>query len=281
MEIIKSVEKMQERADNLRSAGGTIGLVPTMGYLHEGHLSLMDAAKKRCDTVIVSIFVNPTQFGPGEDFDSYPRDLERDTALCRERGVDIIFAPEASDLYGGNFQTAVTLSRLPRNLCGISRPTHFDGVALVVTKLFNITKPHAAVFGNKDFQQVAVIRQLTADLNFDIEIIGAPIVREKDGLAMSSRNTYLDPALRPAALSLNKALAEAAERVKNGERDGEKLIKEVRDRISAHGAADIDYIALHDPKTLEPVERIQGPTLMALAVKFGKPRLLDNIILSP
>lgn len=281
VDIITTIEEMQSRSDVHRGSGKTIGLVPTMGYLHEGHLSLMAAARGKCDDLVVSIFVNPTQFGPGEDFECYPRDMDRDIALCEKAGVDAIFAPDVPGLYGENFQTQVKLTKLPGHLCGLSRPIHFDGVALVVTKLFNIVKPNLSVFGLKDFQQVAVIRQMVRDLNFDIEIIGAPIVREADGLAMSSRNAYLVAENRGAALSLQAAIRRATEAVGEGVRDAAKVIAMAREVIESHPATEIDYINICDPDTLVDVKEIDRPVLMAMAVKVGKPRLLDNAILAP
>jgi len=272
---------MQAHSDQARISGKTVVLVPTMGYLHPGHLSLITEAKKHGDEVVVSIFVNPTQFGPGEDLEAYPRDFEQDRRLCEKAGAAVIFAPEPETVYGPGYQTYVTLEKLPQHLCGLSRPVHFRGVATVVTKLFNIVKPHAAVFGQKDYQQLLVIRQLVRDLNFDIEIIGAPIVREPDGLAMSSRNTYLTPDHRRQALCLSRSLDRAQERVQEGETDPDRIRREALALIEAQPDAAVDYVRLGDPHTLEPVTPLNRPVLMALAVKFGKTRLIDNRILNP
>ncbi len=259
----------------------TIGFVPTMGFLHEGHLALLREGKKRCHELVLSIFVNPTQFGPNEDFETYPRDLERDLDLARKEGVNTVFHPHAKELYGENYQTYVTLEKLPRHLCGHSRPGFFSGVATVVSKLFNIVKPHIAFFGEKDYQQLAVIRQMVKDLNFDIEIVGVPTVREQDGLAMSSRNTYLSEDQRPAALSLYQSLQNAEKALKNGVVDAEKIISAATDLITSYPDTRIDYINICDPDTLEDVAVIKGPVVMALAVIVGKTRLIDNMTLIP
>lgn len=281
IEIITSTKEMQTRSDRNRRQGKTIVLVPTMGYLHEGHLSLMREGLKHGDDLVVSIFVNPTQFAPGEDLDQYPRDIERDVELARQEGVHAIFAPDEKDIYGPRYQTYVSLGNLPNHLCGISRPTHFRGVATVVAKLFNIVKPHAAVFGQKDFQQLVVIRQMVQDLNFDIQIIGAPIVREPDGLAMSSRNTYLTPEQRKAALSLSESLQNARRLAASGEKNAAQIIAHAAELINSHPDTAIDYIAVCNPETLEDVKTIQQPVLMALAVKVGTTRLIDNMLLEP
>jgi len=272
---------MRARSDKVRSLGKRIALVPTMGFLHEGHLSLMREGLKHGNDLVVSIFVNPTQFGPGEDFKAYPRDLDRDLALSQKQGVHAVFTPDAGDLYSTRFQSYVQLEHLPNYLCGISRPVHFRGVATVVSKLFNIVKPHVAIFGQKDFQQLAVIRQMTTDLNFDVEIIGAPTLRDPDGLAMSSRNTYLTKAQRPAALSLYNCLTIAGKRVKEGEKDPTAILESATALITSYAENKIDYIAICDPETLEDVDIIEKPALMAIAVKVGKTRLIDNMILTP
>lgn len=272
---------MQTHSEQTRQLDHTIGFVPTMGFLHEGHLSLIHDARKRADEVVVSIFVNPTQFGPGEDLEAYPRDLPRDIELIRQEGADIVFTPKPEELYPKNFQTFVELEKLPAHLCGISRPTHFRGVATVVTKLFNIVKPHVAVFGQKDFQQLAVIRRMVQDLNFDIEIIGAPTVREPDGLAMSSRNTYLTNEQRVSGLSLYQSLQKVQELLKNGIKNTEELIKAASELIQSYPETQIDYVSICDPDTLEDLPIIDRPALMALAVKVGKTRLIDNMILNP
>ena len=272
---------MQQQADRWRREGQTIALVPTMGFLHEGHLTLMRRGRALADRLVVSIFVNPTQFGPNEDFDTYPRGLERDLALTRETGVDAVFAPDKARLYGPQYQTYVTLERLPQHLCGLSRPVFLRGVATVVTKLFNSVKPHVAIFGQKDYQQLLVIRRLVQDLNFDIDIIGLPTVREADGLALSSRNCYLTGAQRISALSLFQSLTEAQERLRAGVTDARQIIAGAAERIAALPDTEIDYIAVCDPQTLESLPTIDQPALMALAVKVGGTRLIDNVLLNP
>lgn len=272
---------MQAWALEHKRKGTTIGFVPTMGFLHEGHLSLMDIASKHADLVVVSIFVNPTQFGPNEDLEAYPRNMERDLAFCRERGVAAVFTPEPATMYGDRYQTCVTLEKLPNHLCGLSRPGHFQGVATVVSKLFNIVQPEVAVFGEKDFQQLAVLRQMVQDMNFPIKILGGPIVREDDGLAMSSRNVYLSPDERKSALSLSRALQNAARSVASGERSAEKLVEEAKREILGMPGTEIDYIDLCDPVTLDEIHTLSGPALMALAVRVGKTRLIDNAVLVP
>jgi pantoate--beta-alanine ligase len=281
IEIIRTITKMQLYADQSRGKGNTIVFVPTMGYLHAGHLSLMKTGLQHGDDLVVSIFVNPTQFGPGEDLNTYPRDLERDIELVRQEGANALFAPDAKEVYGRHYQTFVDLDKLPDHLCGFSRPIHFKGVATVVTKLFNIVKPHVAVFGQKDYQQLLVISQMVEDLNFDIKIIGAPIVREPDGLAMSSRNSYLTSRQRICALSLYESLQNARKLVKRGEKDAAKIIAAASDLIKSHPETTIDYIAVCNPETLDDVKTIEGPVLMALAVKVGTTRLIDNMILKP
>lgn len=270
---------MQETAAALKRGGRRIGFVPTMGFLHEGHLSLMREARRRTDVLVVSIFVNPAQFGPGEDLDTYPRDPEKDERLCREVGVDLLFFPDVGEIYPPGFQTYVSLEQLPRGLCGRSRPVFFRGVATVVTKLFNIVQPDVAVFGEKDFQQLAIIRRLVTDLDFPIQIIGGATVREPDGLAMSSRNAYLEAHQREAALSLSRALWRARERVADGAADAREVLREAEASIAAHEGTRIDYIAIVDPGTLEPVATIAGSTRMILAVWVGKTRLIDNMAL--
>jgi pantoate--beta-alanine ligase len=272
---------MQAYVNRLISEGKSIAFVPTMGFLHEGHLALMREGRKRGDVLVVSIFVNPTQFGEGEDFDSYPRDLERDFDLARKENVDVVFTPDRSGLYESEFQTYVNLEKLPKHLCGISRPIFFQGVATVVTKLFNIVKPNVAIFGQKDYQQLAVIRRMVRDLNFDIEIVGVPTVREPDGLAMSSRNNYLKSEERTAALSLFKSLDKAQKLCNEGVMDGDRIINEATKLIDSHENTEIDYISICDPDTLEDIKTIDSPVVMALAVKVGKTRLIDNMILTP
>jgi len=276
MKTLSSVKEMQEFAEDSRLSGKTIALVPTMGFLHQGHLELMEEGKKRADILIISIFVNPTQFGVGEDLEKYPRDMERDKKLAEGVEVDIIFAPSASEMYPKGYQTYVNVKDVTRNLCGISRPTHFRGVTTVVAKLFNIVKPHIAIFGEKDFQQLVTIRQMVKDLNFDIEIVGIPTVREKDGLAMSSRNTYLTPEERKAALSLNQAISIARDIFRSGERRSESILREVKKRIESEDLTDIDYVKMCDSQTLEDIEEIDRGAVLAIAVKVGRTRLIDN-----
>lgn len=281
IKVIKSVKEIQDRSNALRRQGKTIVFVPTMGFLHDGHISLLKQGRKLGDDLILSIFVNPTQFSANEDLDTYPQDLANDLKLADAAGVDAVFTPTREMMYTEGYQTYVSLTNLPNYLCGISRPEHFRGVATVVTKLFNIVKPHVAVFGEKDYQQLAIIRQMVRDLNFDIEIKGGAIVREKDGLAMSSRNAYLTPEERSDALCLYKSLMMAGEMVKGGERKAEAVISRATEFINSHKDAVIDYISICDPDTLEDVTTINKPVLMALAVKLGKPRLIDNMILAP
>lgn len=271
---------MQARSNGLREQGRKIAFVPTMGFLHEGHLSLFRLGRARGDCLVVSIFVNPTQFAPGEDLDTYPQNFERDLALSKKEHVDIVFAPDRRELYSEKFQTYVQLDDLTRHLCGISRPTFFRGVATVVSKLFNIVKPHVAVFGEKDFQQLAVVRRMVADLNMDIEIIGGPTIREKDGIAMSSRNSYLSAQQRTSALSLNQALDQAQALLVSGETRAAKIIATVAELIRSKPETEIDYISLCDPDTLEAVDVVDRPVLMALAVFVGSTRLIDNRIIN-
>ena len=279
MEIISKVKDMQVKSEALRRAGKRIGFVPTMGYFHEGHLALMRKARKLSDVLVVSIFVNPTQFGPQEDYQRYPRDLDRDLKMAAAEGVDIVFAPKVEEMYPEGYQTYVEVSELSRPLCGASRPGHFRGVATVVLKLFNIVKPHLAVFGEKDYQQLQVIKRMVRDLNLEVEIVPHPIVREPDGLAMSSRNTYLLPEERRSALCLYQALELARRRVSEGQKDVPTLRAELETFISSHPFTRIDYIEFRDPETLEEKSVVEGPTLLALAVFVGKARLIDNTIL--
>ncbi|NCC50175.1 MAG: pantoate--beta-alanine ligase [Spartobacteria bacterium] len=280
MDIIRTPADMQRAARDLRRAGKTIGFVPTMGFLHEGHLSLVRIARERADVVVVSIFVNPTQFGPNEDLDAYPRDFARDEALCRGEGVDLLFYPDAADMYPANASVYVGEDRLSKVLCGASRPGHFRGVLTVVAKLFNLALPDVAVFGQKDAQQLRVIQQMVDDLNFPVEIIAGPIVREADGLAMSSRNTYLTASDRRDALCLRRALDLAEQLYADGERKTHVIRQAMDESIRQAPTAQVDYIELMDWRTLMPVETIEGPTLVALAVKVGKPRLIDNTIIA-
>jgi pantoate--beta-alanine ligase len=281
IEIISTVTEIQARSDHMRRQGKTIVLVPTMGFLHEGHLSLMREGKTHGDDLVVSIFVNPTQFGPDEDLETYPRNLERDLDLVRKEGVDAVFIPDLHEIYGDRFQTYVELEKLPNYLCGNSRPAFFKGVATVVAKLFNIVKPHVAVFGQKDYQQLVIVRQMVRDLNLDITVIGAPTVREPDGLAMSSRNTYLTPEQRVSALSLYQSLINAQVLLESGIKDAAGIVSSATDLIRSHPDTEIDYITVCDPETLVDVKTIDRPVRMVLAVKVGKARLIDNMLLKP
>lgn len=276
MKVVRTISQMQALADVLHREGKSIGFVPTMGYLHEGHLSLMRIARPRCDSLVVSIFVNPTQFGPNEDFEKYPRDFDHDEALCRQEKVDIIFYPDVSEMYTPPYYTYVVVETLTETMCGRSRPGHFRGVTTVVSKLFNIVKPQLAVFGQKDYQQALVIQQMVRDLNFDIEILVGPIIREADGLAMSSRNKYLSPEERRRALCLYESLQLARRMIQQGERKSQNIERKMRAHILETGKGEIDYIAIVDAHTLEPLQTLRGKTLIALAVKIGQTRLIDN-----
>lgn len=271
---------MRRYSSGLRQAGKTIAFVPTMGFLHQGHLSLMEKGKALSDHVVVSIFVNPTQFGPNEDLAAYPKDEDRDLEMTRKTGVDAVFLPDARQMYPDGFQTVVSLKALPKHLCGLSRPGHFDGVATVVTKLLGIVRPHTAIFGEKDFQQLAIIRQMVKDLEMGIDIVGAPIVREADGLAISSRNMYLTTDQRQSARCLYQALTTSRQLVKDGETNADAIIRAAAARISAYPETTIDYIAICDPQTLDNVPVVNGLVRMALAVKVGKSRLIDNMMLT-
>lgn len=280
MEIINSPQAMQAWSRAQAHSGKTVGLVPTMGFFHEGHLSLMRRAAALCDVVVVSLFVNPTQFGPNEDLDRYPRDFERDMALVRQEKVAAVFAPTPDLMYPQGFQTEVRVKDLATHLCGKSRPVHFAGVATVVTKLFNVVQPDVAVFGEKDFQQLAIIRRLVADLNIPVRVVGHPIVREADGLAMSSRNANLDPANRAAALSLSTALKQARTQAAQGVRSVAELATLLERHIHSFTGTAIDYISFVDCDTLEQVSEVNERTVLAMAVhvngKTGKVRLIDN-----
>ena len=279
MNIIPTIDEMQTTALKLKRQGRTIAFVPTMGFLHEGHASLLREGRKLGDVLVLSIFVNPIQFGRNEDLARYPRDMERDCRIAGECGVDIVFTPDSTGMYPPGFQTCVRVRDLSLPLCGASRPGHFDGVATVVTKLFNIVQPDTALFGNKDYQQLAVIRRMTHDLNLPVEIIGMPIVREADGLAMSSRNAYLSPAERQSALCLSRAIRTARELYAAGTRDAALLRRAALEVISAEPEATIDYLELRDGATLEPKETADDATLLALAVRIGATRLIDNTVL--
>lgn len=279
MQIISSISDMQQAALTLKKGGKRIAFVPTMGFLHEGHASLLREGRRRGDVLVLSIFVNPIQFGPTEDLDRYPRNLEGDCAIARECGVDIVFTPTAPEMYPAGFQTSIRVRDLALPLCGASRPGHFDGVATVVTKLFNICQPDLALFGTKDFQQLAIIRRMVIDLSQPVEIIGMPIVREADGLAMSSRNAYLSSDERRSALCLSRALIQTCRRYAAGERNAAPLLQAARELIEAEPAAVIDYLELRDSATLETSTTVSDTTLMALAVRIGTTRLIDNTLL--
>ncbi len=279
MDIKYTVKDVREQINKWKRQGLSIGYVPTMGYLHEGHRSLIESARANNDKVVVSIFVNPMQFAPSEDLDSYPRDLEKDAKMCNDAGVDLIFHPEPSEIYNDGFCSYVDMNGLTTELCGKTRPTHFRGVQTVVLKFFNIIKPDRAYFGQKDAQQLAVIKRMVADLNVDVEIIGCPIIRESDGLAKSSRNTYLNPDERKAALILNKSLKLGRELIESGETDSKAVIKAISDNINTEPLAKIDYVNVVDFSTITPVDKIGKAVLVAIAVYIGKTRLIDNFII--
>ena len=281
MIVITKPQEMQAWSQTQRLQNKRIGFVPTMGCLHAGHLSLVDIARKqgRCDLVVMSIFVNPLQFGPGEDFERYPRTWEQDKKMAEKAGVDVVFYPSVKEMYPENARTVVEVDGLGKVMCGVSRPTHFRGVTTVVSKLFNIVSPHTAVFGQKDAQQFFIIRRMTEDLQMNVELIMAPIVREKDGLAMSSRNIYLTTDERAQAVCLSQSLELAREMILDGERNCSAITKKMREHIEKHLLAKIDYIAIVETDTLSELEKLAPPTLIALAVYFRATRLIDNIIL--
>ena len=272
---------MQLRSRELRRAGRTLAFVPTMGFLHEGHLALMRAGRQRADVLVASIYVNPTQFAPGEDFETYPRNMEQDCQLARTVPVDILFTPDDRAIYGEGCQTYVTPQDLANRMCGLSRPIFFRGVATVVTKLFHMVNPHMALFGEKDYQQLTIIRRMVRDLNFQVEIVGVPTVREPDGLAMSSRNAYLTSDQRPAAQSLSRSLRQAQTLVAAGETRAAKIIATTEAMIRTYPDTTIDYVVIVDTETLEDVDEIDRPVRMAMAVKVGSTRLIDNMPLTP
>ncbi len=281
MKIVKTVEEVRNIVSQWRKAGLSVGFVPTMGYLHEGHQSLIKKASEQNDKVIVSVFVNPMQFGENEDFDSYPRDIERDSKVCEEAGGNVIFNPEISEMYDEYFSSFVNMNTLPDGLCGKSRPVHFKGVCTVVSKLFNIVCPDRAYFGQKDAQQLAIIKRMVSDLNFNIEIIGCPIIREDDGLAKSSRNTYLNDEERKAAVVLSKSLKTGKELIENGEKNSAAVIETIKNVIMSEKLAKIDYIEIVDMNKLQPINTINREVLVAIAVYIGKTRLIDNFIIEP
>lgn len=278
--IENTVKKVRETVKEWKSQGLTVGLVPTMGYLHEGHQSLIKKAVDENDRVVVSIFVNPIQFAPNEDLETYPRDLEKDSLLCNSTGADLIFHPQPEEMYPGGFSTQVVMNNLTTELCGKTRPTHFSGVCTVVSKLFNIVKPDRAYFGEKDAQQLTIIKRMVKDLNFDIEIVGCPIVREADGLAKSSRNTYLNSSERKAALILSKSIQLGKKMVADGEKSSQTVINAMTDLIKTESLAKIDYVSIVNAETIEPVDTISGEILTAVAVYIGKTRLIDNFMIT-
>lgn len=278
MEVIQRIPQMKEVSRKARSEGKVIGLVPTMGSLHEGHLSLVREARKMADIVVVSVFVNPTQFGPSEDFEKYPRDVTRDAELLTSEKTDYIFLPKTEEIYPANYHTYVKVRDLSAKMCGVSRPDHFEGVSTVVLKLFHIVDPHFAYFGQKDAQQLVIIRKMVSDLNLDVEIVRLPIVREADGLALSSRNLYLSAEERKSATVLYRALQHAQKRIDEGEKKSKTLMKEMREIIESEPLARIDYISVTDMVELKEMKTLKGKCLIALAVYFGSTRLIDNII---
>ncbi|MBI5554849.1 MAG: pantoate--beta-alanine ligase [Elusimicrobia bacterium] len=279
MKIIKKIDKMQKYIVKAKRAGKKIGFVPTLGALHEGHLSLIRRARKENDLVVVSIFVNPIQFGPKEDFKKYPRPLAKDRRLAKSAGADVIFNPSAEEMYPSGYQTYVEVGKLAEGLCGAARPGHFRGVATVVAKLFNVVSADKAYFGQKDYQQVQVIKQMVEDLNIPVQVVICPIVREKDGLAMSSRNQYLSPEERISATCLSEALKVAKAMISSGIKDAIKIKKEMRNIIESNLLGRVDYIEIVNAENLEPVQKMQGRVTIALAVFIGKTRLIDNMVI--
>lgn len=277
MIVASAIPAARDWVWSMQRDGHRVGLVPTMGALHRGHLSLVEAAKNQCAKVAVTIFVNPTQFAPHEDLAAYPRPLEADLALCRTAGVDLVFTPTVADMYPDGAVTSIHVAKLTDGLCGPFRPGHFDGVATVVAKLFHILQADAAFFGEKDFQQLQVIRRMVADLDVPIEIVGCPTLREPDGLAMSSRNVYLNPQERIQAASISRALFSAVHQVKQGERDAGKITNNIRQELTAAGPATIEYVSAVDAETLVPVERFDRPARICVAVRIGRCRLIDNV----
>ena len=279
MKISGKIDEVRAQVKEWKKQGLSVALVPTMGYLHEGHKSLMERARKENDKVVVSIFVNPMQFGPNEDLESYPRDLDRDSKICEAAGVDLIFHPEVEEMYGPDFHAYVDMHTLPEKLCGASRPVHFRGVQTVVSKLFHIIPADRAYFGQKDAQQLAIIRRMVMDLNFDIEIIGCPIIREEDGLAKSSRNTYLSEEERKQAVILNQSLEAAMDAINAGEKDAAKVKQIIIDKLHTCPLAKIDYVEVVSFDTIQPIEKVEGAVLIAIAVYIGTTRLIDNRLL--
>lgn len=276
--LITKIRDMKETVKRLKKEGKTVGFVPTMGYLHEGHVSLIRCSKKDNDVTVVSIFVNPIQFGKNEDLDRYPRDLERDLDICRKEGVDYVFSPSVVEMYPEGFSTYVQVEGITERLCGAFRPGHFRGVTTVVNKLFNIVQPDRAYFGEKDYQQLKVIQKMVKDLNMNVEVIGCPLVREGDGLALSSRNKYLTPEERKSALSISRALFKAKQMFESGEKDPLKVVDEIKRIISSQPfVKEIQYVEVVDPETLVPKEKLEKGDIIAVAVFVGSTRLIDNI----
>ena len=277
LKIATTIKEVRDTVKEWKSQGLTVGLVPTMGYLHEGHGSLIKTSASECDKTVVSVFLNPTQFAPNEDLESYPRDFEQDKVLCEKMGADLVFHPEVSEMYEqGNATFVEILSEMPKQLCGKTRPIHFRGVCTVVSKLFNIVTPDKAFFGEKDAQQLAIIKRMVRDMSYGIEIVGCPIIREEDGLAKSSRNTYLNEEERKAALCLSKAIFFGQSLVEKGETNANKVLEEMKNLINKEPLARIDYVEAVDGVTMMPVDKIEKDTLVAMAVYIGKTRLIDN-----
>jgi len=277
--VVTTVNEIRKIIKQKRQEGKTVGLVPTMGYFHQGHLSLMEQAREHTDFVVVSLFVNPTQFGPGEDFETYPRDLEKDKKMAEGEKVDVIFAPSAEEMYPKEFSTSVIVERLTEGLCGRRRPGHFQGVTTVVSKLFNSVMPDKAFFGQKDGQQFLVIKRMVEDLNIPVEMVAVSTVREKDGLAMSSRNSYLDAEQRKAAVILYRSLCRASESIKDGERDADNIIAEIQQVLKSEPLAKVEYVEIRDRVSLSEMREIKGKIIIALAVRIGQTRLIDNFML--
>jgi pantoate--beta-alanine ligase len=278
MEVIKTIKEMKEFSSQARGAQKTIAFVPTMGFFHEGHLSLMREGRRRGDLLILSLFVNPTQFGPNEDFENYPRDFIRDRKMAEEMGVDILFAPEVKEMYSPDHQTIVRVEKVTQNLCGKSRPTHFQGVSTILLMLLEIVKPHVVIFGEKDYQQLITIQQMVKDLHMSVEVVGMPTVREPDGLAMSSRNSYLLPDERKAARALYRSLQRGKQLLQQGERRADQILHEVEGVLEVEPLVRIDYVQVCDAHTLQDVNLIQGDVVIALAVYLGETRLIDNLV---
>lgn len=280
MKVVSTIKEVRELVKEWKRNGESVGFVPTMGYLHEGHGSLITKARENNDKVVVSIFVNPLQFGPSEDLESYPRDLEKDSKFCESLGADLIFHPEPEEMYHEDFSSYVDMSVLTEELCGLSRPVHFRGVCTVVSKLFNIVQPDNAYFGEKDAQQLAIIKHMVQDLNMDVNVVGCPIVREEDGLAKSSRNTYLSTEERQAALILSKTIELAKKLIAEGEKDADVVVAKMKANIETEPMAKIDYVKAVNGLTMQQQKEIKAPMLIAMAVYIGKTRLIDNMILA-